>query len=73
VALVIGTTGFTPREKAGLLAAIKSLPVVKMTTFSVGANIFRKQGWEASKKLGDYILRLLRRITATRKTPRVAQ
>jgi len=54
VALVIGTTGFTPEQDTELLNAIKNVPVVKTTNFSVGVNIFWELVRDAAKRLGDY-------------------
>ncbi|MDV0442187.1 4-hydroxy-tetrahydrodipicolinate reductase [Methanorbis furvi] len=59
VALVIGTTGFTPAEDAELLHAIKNVPVVKTTNFSVGVNIFWELVREAAKRLGDYDIEVI--------------
>lgn len=59
VALVIGTTGFTPAEDAELLEAIKAVPVVKTTNFSVGVNIFWELVREAAKRLGDYDIEVI--------------
>ena len=59
VALVIGTTGFTPEQDAELLDAIKNVPVVKTTNFSVGVNIFLELVREAAKRLGDYDIEVI--------------
>lgn len=59
VALVIGTTGFTPEQDAELLDAIKNVPVVKTTNFSVGVNIFWELVREAAKRLGDYDIEVI--------------
>ncbi len=59
VALVIGTTGFTPEQDAELLEAIKNVPVVKTTNFSVGVNIFWELVREAAKRLGDYDIEVI--------------
>ena len=59
VALVIGTTGFTPEQDAELLDAVRNVPVVKTTNFSVGVNIFWELVREAAKRLGDYDIELI--------------
>ncbi|MEA5037200.1 4-hydroxy-tetrahydrodipicolinate reductase [bioreactor metagenome] len=59
VALVIGTTGFTPEQDAELLDAIKSVPVVKTTNFSVGVNIFWELVRDAASRLGDYDIEVI--------------
>jgi 4-hydroxy-tetrahydrodipicolinate reductase len=59
VALVIGTTGFTPEQDAELLAAVRNVPVVKTTNFSVGVNIFWELVREAAKRLGDYDIEVI--------------
>ena len=59
VALVIGTTGFTPEQDAELLDAVKGVPVVKTTNFSVGVNIFWELVREAAKRLGDYDIEVI--------------
>jgi 4-hydroxy-tetrahydrodipicolinate reductase len=59
VALVIGTTGFTPEQDAELTAAIKNVPVVKTTNFSVGVNIFWELVRDAASRLGDYDIEVI--------------
>ena len=59
VALVIGTTGFTPEQDAELLDAVRSVPVVKTTNFSVGVNIFWELVREAARRLGDYDIEVI--------------
>ena len=59
VALVIGTTGFTPEQDAELLDAVRNVPVVKTTNFSVGVNIFWELVREAAKRLGDYDIEVI--------------
>jgi len=59
IALVIGTTGFTPEQDADLLNAIKNVPVVKTTNFSVGVNIFWELVRDAAKRLGDYDIEVI--------------
>lgn len=59
VALVIGTTGFTPEQELELMAAVKNVPVVKTTNFSVGVNIFWELVREAAKRLGDYDIEVI--------------
>ncbi len=59
VALVIGTTGFSPEQDAELLDAVKNVPVVKTTNFSVGVNIFWELVREAAKRLGDYDIEVI--------------
>ncbi len=59
VALVIGTTGFTPEQDVELLDAIKNVPVVKTTNFSVGVNIFWELVRDAASRLGDYDIEVI--------------
>ncbi len=59
VALVIGTTGFTPEQDAELLEAIKNVPVVKTTNFSVGVNIFWELVRDAASRIGDYDIEVI--------------
>jgi len=59
VALIIGTTGFTPEQDAELTAAIKNVPVVKTTNFSVGVNIFWELVRDAASRLGDYDIEVI--------------
>ncbi|MDD4133297.1 MAG: 4-hydroxy-tetrahydrodipicolinate reductase [Methanocorpusculum sp.] len=59
VALIIGTTGFTPEQDVELTAAIKNVPVVKTTNFSVGVNIFWELVRDAASRLGDYDIEVI--------------
>ena len=59
VALIIGTTGFTTEQDAELIAAIKNVPVVKTTNFSVGVNIFWELVRDAASRLGDYDIEVI--------------
>ena len=59
VALVIGTTGFTEAQDAELKEAIKNVPVVKTTNFSMGVNIFWELVREAAKRLKDYDIEVI--------------
>ncbi len=55
VALVVGTTGFTPEQRAEIEAAIAgTVPAVISTNFSIGVNIFWQIVREAARMLGDY-------------------
>ena len=54
-ALVVGTTGFSPEQRARIDAAIVgSVPAVISSNYSVGVNIFRRLVREAAQCLGDY-------------------
>ncbi|HJJ36583.1 MAG TPA: 4-hydroxy-tetrahydrodipicolinate reductase [Methanocorpusculum sp.] len=59
VALVIGTTGFTEAQDAELKEAVKNVPVVKTTNFSMGVNIFWELVREAAKRLKDYDIEVI--------------
>ncbi|NYT00784.1 MAG: 4-hydroxy-tetrahydrodipicolinate reductase [Methanocellales archaeon] len=55
VNLVIGTTGFTPRQQAQMEIAIdKKVAAVISPNFSVGVNVFWKMIGEAAKHLKNY-------------------
>lgn len=55
VALVVGTTGFTPGQRAEIENAIAgTVPAVISTNFSIGVNIFWQIVREAARLLGDY-------------------
>ncbi len=55
VALVVGTTGFTPVQREEMRAAIDGrVPAVISSNFSVGVNIFWKLVQEASRHLKEY-------------------
>jgi len=55
VALVVGTTGFTPEQRATIASAVEgTVPAVISSNFSVGVNIFWKLVREAARELGDY-------------------
>ncbi len=51
--LVIGTTGFTPEEKARIDAAAQQIPIVMAANFSVGVNVLRKLVFQAAQTLGE--------------------
>ena len=53
VALVIGSTGFTPEAKARVAAAAKKIPVVLSPNMSVGVNVLFELVRQAAKVLGD--------------------
>lgn len=46
-------------RNAELIDAVKGVPVVKTTNFSVGVNIFWELVREAAKKLGDYDIEVI--------------
>jgi 4-hydroxy-tetrahydrodipicolinate reductase len=50
---VIGTTGFTPEQKAGIVAAAKRIPIVMAPNFAVGVNVTFKLAAVAAEILGD--------------------
>ncbi len=55
VALVVGTTGFSPEQRARINAAIDgTVPAVISSNYSVGMNIFWRLVREAAQRLGDY-------------------
>ena len=60
VACVVGTTGFTPKQRDEMKRAVESsVPAVITSNFSVGVNIFFYLVREAAKKLGDYDIEVL--------------
>jgi 4-hydroxy-tetrahydrodipicolinate reductase len=60
VAAVVGTTGFTPKQRDEMKrAAEASVPAVITSNFSVGVNIFWFLVREAAKKLGDYDIEVI--------------
>jgi len=60
VACVVGTTGFTPKQKDEMKRAVESsVPAVITSNFSVGVNIFWFLVREAAKKLGDYDIEVI--------------
>ncbi|HJJ56421.1 MAG TPA: 4-hydroxy-tetrahydrodipicolinate reductase [Methanocorpusculum sp.] len=59
VALIIGTTGFTPDQESELLNSIKNVPAIKTTNFSIGMNIFWDIIGKAAKKLKDYDIEII--------------
>lgn len=55
VALIVGTTGFSPEQRATIASAVEgTVPAVISSNFSVGVNIFWKLVREAARELGDY-------------------
>jgi 4-hydroxy-tetrahydrodipicolinate reductase len=50
---VIGTTGFTPEQKAGVVAAAKRIPIAMAPNFAVGVNVTFKLVELAAQILGD--------------------
>lgn len=53
VALVIGSTGFTPEAKARVAAAAKKIPVVLSPNMSVGVNVVFELVRQAASVLGE--------------------
>jgi 4-hydroxy-tetrahydrodipicolinate reductase len=53
VALVIGSTGFTPDAKARVGAAAQQIPIVLSPNMSVGVNVLFELVRQAAKVLGD--------------------
>jgi 4-hydroxy-tetrahydrodipicolinate reductase len=53
VALVVGSTGFTPEAKARVAAAAKKVPIVLSPNMSVGVNVLFELVRQAAKVLGD--------------------
>lgn len=54
-AMVIGTTGFTPEQKALLAEAARDIPIVFAANFSVGVNLCLKLLDTAARVLGDEV------------------
>jgi 4-hydroxy-tetrahydrodipicolinate reductase len=54
VALVVGSTGFTPEAKAEVLAAAKRIPVVLSPNMSVGVNVLFELVKQAAKLLPGF-------------------
>lgn len=52
-ALVIGTTGFSPKEQAKIRLASKGIPIVLSPNFAVGVNAVFKLAETAARILGD--------------------
>lgn len=52
-AAVIGTTGFSEAQKAGIAAAAEQIPIVFAPNFSVGVNLVCKLLADAARVLGD--------------------
>lgn len=53
VAMVIGTTGFTPDQQARIDAAARRIPICKASNFSTGVNLCFKLLDMAARVLGD--------------------
>jgi 4-hydroxy-tetrahydrodipicolinate reductase len=51
--IVIGTTGFTPEQRARIDAAAKRIPVMLSPNFAVGVNVVFKLAEVAAKALGE--------------------
>lgn len=55
VALVVGTTGFSPDQETVINNAVEgNVPAVISSNFSIGVNIFWELVREAARELGDY-------------------
>lgn len=55
VALVVGTTGFSPEQRETIRVAVEgNVPAVISSNFSVGVNIFWRLVREAARQLSDY-------------------
>ncbi len=52
-AMVIGTTGFTPEQKARIDAAAQRIAICQATNFSIGVNVVLKLLDTAARALGD--------------------
>jgi 4-hydroxy-tetrahydrodipicolinate reductase len=60
VALVVGTTGFTPEQRKEMEAAIRShVPAVISSNFSVGVNIFWQLLRESARLLKEYDIEVI--------------
>jgi 4-hydroxy-tetrahydrodipicolinate reductase len=53
VAMVVGSTGFTPEAKARVAAAARKIPIVLSPNMSVGVNVLFELVRQAAKVLGD--------------------
>ncbi len=53
VALVVGSTGFTPEHKARVAAASRRIPILLSPNMSVGVNVLFELVREAARTLGD--------------------
>lgn len=53
VALVVGTTGLNPQQKAELTSHARQIPLVFAPNMSVGVNLLLRLAAEAAKVLGD--------------------
>jgi 4-hydroxy-tetrahydrodipicolinate reductase len=53
VAMVIGSTGFTPESRAEVAASAKSIPVVLAPNTSVGVNVVIRMAAELARVLGE--------------------
>lgn len=53
VALVVGSTGFTPEAKAAIAKSALNIPVVMSPNMSVGVNLMIEVAAELAKRLGD--------------------
>ena len=53
VALVVGSTGFTPEAKARVAAAARRIPIVLSPNMSVGVNVLFELVRQAAKVLGE--------------------
>lgn len=60
VAAIVGTTGFTPEQRAEMEKAIKgNIPAVISSNFSVGVNIFWQLVRESARLLKDYDIEVI--------------
>jgi 4-hydroxy-tetrahydrodipicolinate reductase len=60
VALVVGTTGLSPADRASIAEAARSIPVVLSPNMSVGVNVLLRLVAEAARALGpDYDIEVL--------------
>lgn len=57
--LVIGTTGHTPEEKAAIVEAAKSIPIVFASNYSVGVNTLFWLTRKATRILKDYDIEIV--------------
>ena len=60
VALIVGTTGFTPEQRAVMEGAVRnSVPAVISSNFAVGVNIFWQLVRDAAKLLKEYDIEVI--------------
>lgn len=59
IALVVGSTGFTPEEKSSLIALSKDIPLLLAPNMSLGVNVMFKLAALAAKSLKGYDIEIV--------------